>query len=110
MKFAISTEGDEVCPHFGHAPAFTFITIEDNKVVEKEVITSPSHSVGTIPKFVNDQKATYVISGGAGPMAIELFNQFGIEVILGVSGKIDDVIQAVLDGTLEGGESMCTHE
>ena len=30
-----------------------------------------------------------------------------IEVIVGISGTIDDVIKKILDGTLEGGESLC---
>ncbi|MHA1793357.1 MAG: NifB/NifX family molybdenum-iron cluster-binding protein [Promethearchaeota archaeon] len=109
-KFAISTEGNEVCPHFGRAREFTFVTIDGDKIISKERITSPAHSVGSIPKFVHDQGASHIITGGAGPMAIEFFNQFGIEVIMGVSGKIDDVIKRVLDGTLEGGESLCDHD
>ncbi|MHA1998739.1 MAG: NifB/NifX family molybdenum-iron cluster-binding protein [Promethearchaeota archaeon] len=109
-KFAISTENNEVCPHFGHAPEFTFVTIENDKVVERKVISSPAHAVGTIPKFVSEQGATYVITGGAGPMAVDLFRQFGIEVIMGVGGSIDSVIKEVLDGTLKGGQSLCTHE
>ncbi|MHA1490350.1 MAG: NifB/NifX family molybdenum-iron cluster-binding protein [Promethearchaeota archaeon] len=109
-KFAISTENKDVCPHFGHAPEFTFVTIEGDKVIEQEVVPSPGHAVGSIPKFVNDYGAKYIITGGAGPMAIEFFNQFGIEVILGVSGSVEEVIQEVLNGTLKGGESLCTHE
>ena len=109
MIIAISTENGQVCPHFGHAPEFTFVKIEDNTIVEKKKISSPEHQVGTIPKFIHDNKAKYIITGGAGPKAINLFNEFGIEVILGVSGKIDDVIKAFINGTIKGGESSCTH-
>ncbi|MGQ4875636.1 MAG: NifB/NifX family molybdenum-iron cluster-binding protein [Promethearchaeia archaeon] len=109
-KFAISTEDKKVCPHFGRAPEFTFVTIEDNKIIEQEVVPSPGHSVGSIPKFINKYGAKYVITGGAGPMAIEFFKKFGIEVILGVSGTVEEVIQEVLNGTLKGGESLCTHD
>ena len=108
LKIAISTDSGNVCPHFGRAPEFTFVTIENNKVLEKIVLQNPGHSVGSIPQFVNQQGAKYMIAGGMGHRAETFFNQYGIEVILGVSGKIDDVIKKILDGTLEGGESLCT--
>lgn len=108
MKIAISTESGNVCAHFGRAPEFTFVTIEDNQVLKKEVLQNPGHSVGSIPQFVNQQGAKYMIAGGMGHRAEAFFNQYGIEVIIGVSGKIDDVIKKILEGTLEGGESLCS--
>ena len=108
--YAISTEGDDVCIHFGRATQFTFIIFDDKtkKLIQKRVLTNPGHSVGNIPKFINDQGANYVISGGMGNMAVEFFQQYGIEVLLGVSGKINDVIRKILDGTLKTGESLCS--
>jgi len=107
MKIAISTDSGNVCAHFGRAPEFTFVTIEDNQVLKKEVLQNPGHSVGSIPQFVNQQGAKYMIAGGMGRRAEDFFNQYGIEVIVGISGKIEDVIKKILDGTLEGGESLC---
>jgi len=108
MKIAISTESGNVCAHFGRAPEFTLVTIEDNQVLKKEILQNPGHSVGSIPQFVNQQGAKYMIAGGMGHRAEAFFNQYGIEVIVGISGKIDDVIKKILDGTLEGGESLCS--
>ena len=108
MKIAISTDSGNVCAHFGRAPEFTFVTIEKNEVLEKEVLQNPGHSVGSIPQFINNQGAKYMIAGGMGHRAQGFFNQYGIEVIVGVTGKIDDVINRILDGTLEGGESICS--
>jgi len=108
LKIAISSDSGKVYPHFGRAPEFTFITIENNKVVEKKILKNPGHEVGSIPKFINEQGAKWMIAGGMGRRAIEFFTQYGIEVIMGITGKIDDVIKKILDGTLEGGESLCT--
>ncbi|MFX1410661.1 MAG: NifB/NifX family molybdenum-iron cluster-binding protein [Promethearchaeota archaeon] len=107
MRIAISTDGDEVSPHFGRAPQFTIITIEDNELREKQVLSNPGHTVGSIPHFINEQGAKCMITGGMGHRAMQFFNQYGIEVIMGVTGKINDVIKKILDGTLEGGESLC---
>ena len=108
MKIAISTDSDEVCAHFGRAPQFTFLTIEDNKIIDKEILPNPGHSVGSIPQFVSEQGAKCMIAGGMGSRAVQFFSQFGIDVIVGISGKIDDVIKKILDGTLKGGESLCS--
>ncbi len=107
MKIAISTDSGNVCAHFGRAPEFTFVTIENDQVREKKVLQNPGHSVGSIPQFVNQQGAKYMIAGGMGRRAEAFFNQYGIEVIVGVTGRIDDVIKKILNGTLEGGESLC---
>ena len=96
-----------VSAHFGRAPEFTFITIEDSKVVDKQVIPNPGHTVGSIPQFVNQHGAKYMIAGGMGRRAEAFFNQYGIEVIVGVQGSIDEVVKKIIDGTLEGGESLC---
>ena len=97
-----------VSQHFGRAPEFTFVSIENNKVVDKKVLPNPGHEVGSIPKFINDQGAKCMIVGGIGHRAIDFFNRYGIEVIKGVDGHIDNVIAKVLDGTLEGGENICS--
>ena len=108
MKIAISSDSGKVSPHFGRAPEFTFVTIENNEVVEKIVLQNPGHAVGTIPQFISKQGAKFMIAGGMGHRAQGFFNQYGIEVIIGVTGSIDDVITKILDGTLEGGESICS--
>ena len=108
MIIAISTDGDEVCPHFGRAPQFSILNIENNKVLEKKVLSNPGHSVGSIPQFLNEQGANSIITGGMGHRAVQFFAEYGIDVIMGVSGKITNVIERILDGTLEGGESICS--
>ncbi|TFG08439.1 MAG: dinitrogenase iron-molybdenum cofactor [Promethearchaeota archaeon] len=108
-KIAISTSSGQVFAHFGRAPEFTFITIDENqkKVITKEILPNPGHTVGSIPQFVHQQGAEYMISGGMGHRAQGFFSQYGIEVIVGVTGPVDDVIEKILDGTLKGGESLC---
>jgi predicted Fe-Mo cluster-binding NifX family protein len=108
LKIAICTESGNVAQHFGRAPEFIFVTIEDGKVIEKKSLSNPGHTVGSIPEFINGQGATCMITGGIGHRAIGFFNQYGIEVIRGVIGSVDDTIGKILDGTLEGGENICS--
>ena len=108
MKICISSDSGIVSAHFGRAPEFTLVTIENNQVVEKKILQNPGHTIGSIPKFISDEGAKCMISGGMGHRAQNFFNEYGIEVIMGISGNIDDVINKILNGTLEGGESLCS--
>ena len=108
LIIAICTESGRVAQHFGRAPEYIFVTIEDNKVIEKKALNNPGHSVGSVPQFINAQGATSMITGGIGRRAIDFFAQYGIEVIKGINGTVDDTIAKILDGTLEGGENICS--
>ena len=107
MKIAIPTEGGEVSPHFGRAPEFVIVEIEENSVVKREKIANPGHRAGFLPSFLADSGVTHVITGGAGQRAQSGFAQYGIELVAGISGKVDEVIEKILQGTLKGGESLC---
>ena len=75
LKIVICTENGMVSQHFGRAPDFTFVSIEDDQVVKKEVLPNPGHEIGSIPKFINHQGAECMVVGGIGHRAIDFFNQ-----------------------------------
>lgn len=107
MKIAISTDDDFVSGHFGRCPSFTLVDIQDGEVLNKEVLPNPGHMPGAIPKFLKEKEAQCIIAGGMGARAQGIFEQFGIKTVVGVQGKIDEVIARLLNGTLEPGESLC---
>lgn len=107
MRVAISTDGDVVSAHFGRCPHFTIIDFEDGNVKKTEVIENPGHQPGFIPRFLHQKGVTCIVSGGMGMRAQGFFAEEGIQTILGISGKIHDVIEKLKQGTLEGGESLC---
>lgn len=108
MKIAISTDGDRVSAHFGRCPAFTVIDVIDKRVRQKYVLDNPGHSPGAIPEFLNSEGVKCIVSGGMGQRAMMFFREFGIDTVLGIEGKIDDVISMIEKETLEGGQSLCT--
>jgi len=107
LKVAISTDGDFVSAHFGRCPEFTILDINDGKVDKKEIIQNPGHQPGYIPQFLNQKGVQCIICGGMGARATGFFEELGIQAIVGISGKIDEVIKELLKGTLKGGESLC---
>ena len=107
MRVAISTEGEFVSAHFGRCPSFTIVDIENDKVTKKEIVDNPGHQPGFIPQFLHEKGVECIIAGGMGMRATGFFNEFAIQAIVGVSGKVDEVIEKLQKGTLEGGESLC---
>lgn len=109
MRIAISTESGRVSAHFGRCPSFTIIDVEKEKIISKDTISNPGHQPGAIPRFLHNKGAECIICGGMGSRAKGIFEEFGIQTIVGVDGAVDEVIEKVLNGVLEGGESLCEH-
>ena len=107
MRIAISTDGDFASAHFGRCPHFTIVDVEEGKVINKEVIENPGHQPGLIPQFLHEKGVEAIIAGGMGMRAAGFFDELGIKPIMGISGKIDEVIDQLIKGTLKGGESLC---
>lgn len=109
MRIAIATEADRVAAHFGRCPSYTLVDLEDGTAANRTEVANPGHAPGVIPAFLHDHGVKVIIAGGMGQRAQGLFQQMGIDQIIGVTGTIDEVLNACLDGSLEGGESLCTH-
>ena len=50
----------------------------------------------------------YVIAGGAGFRAQELFEQFGIKLITGIQGDVNNVIRDFIKGKIKQGKDFCS--
>jgi predicted Fe-Mo cluster-binding NifX family protein len=109
MKIAISTDGGSVSAHFGRCPAYTVVDIADGKVLKREEIPNPGHSPGFLPGFLSEKGVETIIAGGMGPRAQGLFAEKNIQTIIGVEGRVDEVIDRFLQGNLEAGQDLCDH-
>lgn len=110
MKIAFPTnDRSNVEEHFGHAKEFAFYVVENGKVSSSEYMTPPPHAPGVIPEFVHSQGADVIITGGMGGMAVNLFKEKGVEVILGATGSIDENLNTFVSGDLASTGSVCDH-
>lgn len=107
MKVAISTEGDYVSAHFGRCPSFTIAEIEGETILSKEVVANPGHQPAFLPQFLSEKGVSCIIAGGMGRRAEALFAEENIQILVGVTGPVDQVIEKLISGTLEGGETLC---
>ncbi len=108
-KIAVAVEGEMVTEHFGHCEGFLIYETAGGEIIREEAIPNPGHRPGFLPNFLNDLGVGTVISGGMGGGAIDIFNEKGIEVIIGVSGSARAAVKSYLQGTLESTGSVC-HE
>lgn len=96
--------------HFGHCKEFAVYNVEDKKIVSIDYIVPPAHAPGVLPKFLGEQNVNVIITGGMGAMAINLFKEQGIDVILGANGAIDSNLKAYLAEQLASTGSACSHD
>ncbi len=112
MLIAIpSNDGVNVEEHFGHCRQFLLIKVEDGKEVSRESVDPPEHVPGAFPAFLAEKGAEVIITGGMGGRAVGLFQQNGIDVILGAAGSVDANLSEFLKGDLASTGSICNqHE
>ena len=105
MIIAVAAEGEKVTEHFGHCEGFYLY--DDSTGKEVNFVANPGHRPGFLPNFLGDLGVNVIISGGMGGGAIDLFEQRGIQVIVGAQGKVQDVMKAYVDGALVSTGSVC---
>lgn len=87
MKVAIPVVEEKLAMHFGHSQSFSLIEIDEatNSVIGSTSIIPPAHEPGVLPKWLHEQGADVIITGGMGMRAQQLFQQYGIKVVVGYS-------------------------
>lgn len=109
MKIAVATQDGMVAAHFGRCPQYTIAEVEEGSVIRQTVVPNPGHEPGVLPGFLAGQGVKCMIAGGMGPRAQNLFAGYGIDVIVGADGPVDEVVFDHIGGRLETGEDLCEH-
>lgn len=108
MKIAVAREEKNVSGHFGHCEGFMIYELEENKGLNRSFIKNPGHRPGYLPLFLKELNVNVIIVGGMGETAQQLFNESGIEVVVGAKGFCDDVVQKYIQGELKSTGNVCT--
>jgi predicted Fe-Mo cluster-binding NifX family protein len=129
MKIAaITDDGTTISQHFGRAPYYTVLTIEDDQIVSREMRDKLGHR-----QFVHEEghlddqgrhgfgpgsqdrhaamasaisDCDVLLCRGMGMGAYESMKQSGIETIVTDISNIEEAVQAYLDGTIVHGAGM----
>lgn len=105
MLIAIPKEGSMVCPHFGHCEQFA---LYNSATKQWNLLDNPGHVPGVLPGFLKQHGVQVVLAGGMGARAQELFAAEGIQVVVGVNGKLDDAVALFLDDKLVSTGEVCS--
>jgi len=116
-KIALACEDNQgldgqISQHFGRCPYYLLVEVEGSEIKKTDAVDNPyydDHIPGMVPKFINEQGANVMVAGGMGPRAIDMFSNFGIEVVTGAVGNTGNVLQAYLKGEISGVEP-CKHD
>ena len=112
MRIALPVSGGVVSPHFGHCEQFALIDVDEERrvIVRKELVSSPGHEPGLLPKWLAEEGVSVIIASGMGSRAQNLFRQNRIEVIINVlEDDPEKAVRRYLEGTLEVGDDVCNH-
>ena len=112
MKIAIPIVDGQLCMHFGHCAHFALVDVDEKskKIVVQKLVEPPPHEPGVLPKWLHEQGANVILAGGMGSRAQQLFQQNGIQVVVGCPAAAPaDLVAAFLAGTLVAGENVCDH-
>ncbi len=106
MKICVPTMGDRgldemVSAHFGRAPTFTIIDMATNEVRVLRNESEHFGGAGHPPELLANTGADVLVCSGLGPRAITMFEHSGIEVYVGASGTVNEIIKAFQKGMLQ---------
>jgi predicted Fe-Mo cluster-binding NifX family protein len=117
MRIVVAAEEDNgldgaVSAHFGRCPFYVVAEAVDGRVDSFEVQSNPlfeNHLPGGAPQHIHGLGADVILAGGMGPRAVQMFQQFGIDVATGAQGAVGAVIEQYLTGRLTG-TVPCEHD
>ena len=114
MKIAVPTRNDIVDEHFGHCEYYTIFTISEDKSIENSEVLPAPQGCGcksNIVEILQEKGVSTLLAGNMGTGALNVLNRFGISVIRGCSGDINDVVEAYLKGEIVDSQESCSqHE
>ncbi len=114
MLIAIASEENKglqskAAHHFGRCPYYVFVALDKNEeITDVKTLENPyfnAHQPGEVPKFIAEQKANVIISGGMGPRAIEWFKILGVTPLTATANSIQDIINMFKNNQIAGAES-----
>ncbi len=110
IVFAVPIAGGKLSAHFGHCEQFALVGTEGGKITGTSMQVPPAHEPGVLPKWLHEQGADVIIAGGMGTRAQQLFNENGIQVIIGAPADAPEaLVNQYLADALVTGDNICDH-
>lgn len=112
MRIAIPLADGRLAMHFGHCASFAIVDVDQEKkvIVKREDIDAPPHQPGLLPPWLAQHGVTLVIAGGMGSRAKMLFDEHGVQVLVGAPAETPEtLVNQFLGQGLSLGDNVCDH-
>jgi predicted Fe-Mo cluster-binding NifX family protein len=112
MKIAVPTRDEHVDAHFGHCAYYTVFSIDDqNRIAGSELIASPQGCgcKSNIAEILMNEGVKVMLAGNMGDGALYTLARFGIDVVRGCDGPVEEVVNAWLKGQVLDSGLGCEH-
>jgi len=112
VKIALPVNNNqEVNQHFGRSSEFAIVEIEGSNIKDSKVVSAANlaHNHEGLAGLLKNENVEVVIVGGIGPMAREALEEYGMKVITGARGTINDVAGLFARGQLVSRPVACNH-
>jgi len=107
MKIAISASGSDlsssVDPRFGRCPFFLLVDTDtmEFEAVENSNVSAMSGAGIQSAQFIANKGAKALLTGSCGPNAFQTLQAAGVDVIVGVTGTVQEAVQKYKSGQFQ---------
>jgi len=107
MKIAITASGSDlsssVDPRFGRCPFFLLVDTDtmEFEAVENSNVSAMSGAGIQSAQFIANKEAKALLTGSCGPNAFQTLQAAGVEVIVGVTGTVQEAVQKFKSGQFQ---------
>ncbi len=112
LKIVIPVSEGRLSMHFGHCETFAVLDVDvpGKAIVGRSDLQAPPHEPGLLPRWLGERGTQLIIAGGMGQRARSLFEENGIQVIVGAASEPPEtLVDQYLNGSLQTGENICDH-
>jgi predicted Fe-Mo cluster-binding NifX family protein len=92
---------DYVGEHFGRVPTYTIINLDTNEVKVIQNTSDHMGGHGHPPELMAKEGVKIMVCRGLGRRAILMFEELGIEVYIGASGKVKNAVDEFKQNKLQ---------
>jgi len=100
VKIAVTYSNGLIEQHFGQTKEFKVYTIEDNKIVNQEIVSTLGYAHGTLINLLVSNQINTLICGGLGQGAKDLLSRANISLLPGVNKSADEAVNDYINNSL----------
>ncbi len=106
MKIAIPLFGSRVSPRFGCEPEMLIIDIEERKEINREKFSTTGLGISQRISLLSSLSVDTLICGGIDIFCLRSLSGRGVQIIPGVIGEADEVLEYFFSGKLRRGQCV----